>query len=209
MKKLLRTLIALSICLSGWALVPVVSLPAQSFSWELFADAYGEIFSDGFESGETDSWSNVVGQIQSWDADSSEDLLLSFLINDASWPTRSEEPIVLASGVSDRGAPTFILEGRRMGGQFGVRGRAVSQPNVWVESPWRELDQSDGMIELEWRRAHEQVEDGLLYLSVGGHLLLWLVDLDNRHLPLRQIHQRVYGGEPAIAVTSGNIQSAE
>ena len=207
MKKLLKTLVALSICLSGWALVPVVTLPAQSFSWELFADAYGEIFSDGFESGNTDNWSNVVGQIQPLNADSSEDLLLSFRLNDQSWPVGSRETVILAAGVSDRGAPTFILEGRRIGSQFAIRGRAVSQPNVWVESPWRELDHET--IELEWRRAHEQVEDGLLYLSVGGDLLLWLVDLDNRHLPLRQIHLRVYDGTPAIIASAGTYRPVE
>ena len=60
MNKFFRAVIAISICLSAWALLPFATLPTQAFGWELFAEAYGEIFSDGFESGDTSAWSNAV-----------------------------------------------------------------------------------------------------------------------------------------------------
>ncbi|GAB4426406.1 MAG: hypothetical protein Kow0031_06180 [Anaerolineae bacterium] len=40
MYKFRRLLTALVVFLSGAVLIPFVSLPAQAFSWELFADAY-------------------------------------------------------------------------------------------------------------------------------------------------------------------------
>jgi len=43
MKILIRSCIALAVCLSGWALAPVVDLPRVAFSWEQYADAYSLI----------------------------------------------------------------------------------------------------------------------------------------------------------------------
>jgi hypothetical protein len=43
MKNLIRFGIALAICLSGWALAPVVDLPKVAFGWERYADAYSLI----------------------------------------------------------------------------------------------------------------------------------------------------------------------
>lgn len=40
MPKFSRLLIALVIFLSGAGLMPFVSLPAEAFSWQLFANAY-------------------------------------------------------------------------------------------------------------------------------------------------------------------------
>jgi hypothetical protein len=40
MKNLIRFGIAVAVCLSGWALAPVVDLPRVAFSWEQYADAY-------------------------------------------------------------------------------------------------------------------------------------------------------------------------
>jgi hypothetical protein len=41
MSRLSRLLLAMGVCLSGWALLPFTSLPHQGFSWALYADAYG------------------------------------------------------------------------------------------------------------------------------------------------------------------------
>jgi hypothetical protein len=43
MRNLIRFCIALAVCLSGWALAPVVDLPRVAFSWEQYADAYSLI----------------------------------------------------------------------------------------------------------------------------------------------------------------------
>ena len=43
MKNLTRFGIALAVCLSGWALAPVVDLPRMAFGWEQYADAYSLI----------------------------------------------------------------------------------------------------------------------------------------------------------------------
>lgn len=43
MKGFIRFGIALSVCLSGWALAPFVELPKEAFGWERYADAYSLI----------------------------------------------------------------------------------------------------------------------------------------------------------------------
>ena len=43
MRGLIRFAVALSVCLSGWALAPFVSLPNEAFGWERYADAYSLI----------------------------------------------------------------------------------------------------------------------------------------------------------------------
>ena len=40
MKNLVRTLIAISVFLSGVALVPFMGLPSEGFNWQRYADAY-------------------------------------------------------------------------------------------------------------------------------------------------------------------------
>jgi hypothetical protein len=180
-------------------------MPSQVFGWELFAEAYGEIFSDGFESGDAGAWSHVVGEIRQFDSDSTDDLAMSFRIDGSNWNRRQHKVVTLLSGVSDRRVPTFKVEARRRGHLFEVRVRAVSEANVWVESPWRPIDDRYGSIKVEWRRSLEETEDGLLYLSVDDELLMWLVDLDNDHLPLRQVHLSCLGGDPLAATIEGSF----
>jgi hypothetical protein len=43
MRNLIRFGIALAVCLSGWALAPIVDLPKVAFGWEQYADAYSLI----------------------------------------------------------------------------------------------------------------------------------------------------------------------
>ena len=205
MTKFLKAVIALTICLAGWALVPLASLPAQAFSWELFAEAYGEIFSDGFESGDTTSWSNVVGEVVNFQADDSSDFEMAFRIDGSNWNGKRGESVTLVTGTSDKKVPVFKIEARRNGHAFEIRARAVSEPNVWAESPWREVDEFYGAIEIEWRRALDRTEDGLLYVSIDDDLTLWLVDLDNSSLPLRQLQMTYLDSRPVAPALSGTF----
>jgi hypothetical protein len=204
MKKFLKAVVALSICLSGWALLPLATLPTQAFGWELFAEAYGEIFSDGFETGDTSRWSQVVGEVFAFEAKSEDELEMTLRIDDANWKG-GEAAVNLVTGVSDKGIPTFELEGRRRGGLFELRARSTSEPNVWVESPWREIADGYESIQIEWQRALEKTEDGLVYVSIDDEMLLWLVDLDNSYLPLREIHMTYLGGHPVATTLSGTF----
>ncbi|MDH3403735.1 MAG: hypothetical protein OES32_05800 [Acidobacteriota bacterium] len=209
MKKTLRALLALSICISGWALVPFASLPTQAFGWEMWAEAYGEIFSDGFETGDTSRWSHVVGGFQDFAVASSDEFLMSFRLDGSNWAAKDGEPVPVASGLTDRDIPSFTLEARRRGSTFDVRARAVSEANVWAESPWRSVGSRYGALELEWRRAYEDAADGLLYLSVDGDLLLWLVDLDNAHLPMRNLRIHTVDRTLLAAVSEGTFAPEE
>ena len=205
MKKFLRSVLAITICLSGWALLPLTSLPTQAFGWELFAEAYGEIFSEGFETGDTTRWDTVVGEIQFFAADDASEFEMAMHIDSSNWNPKNEKILTLVTGVSDKKVPVFELEARRRFGHFELRARAVSEPNVWAESPWRPLDEGYESIEIEWRRALEKTEDGLLYVSIDGDLTLWLVDLDNSSLPLRELSMTYLGSHPVAPAFSGTF----
>lgn len=209
MNKFFRAVIAISICLSGWALLPFATLPTQAFGWELFAEAYGEIFSDGFDVGGTSNWDRVVGEVGTLQPESTDDLVMTLRIDGANWDSKDSGVVALVTGVSDKGIPTFKIEARRLGRQFEVRARATSEPNVWAESQWRLVDERYGLLEIEWRRAMEETEDGFLYVSVDGDLLLWLVDLDNAYLPLREIQRTYLGGKPVASTLSGSYQGRQ
>lgn len=209
MNKTLKALLALSICLSGWALVPFTSLPAEAFGWEMWAEAYGEIFSDDFETGDLSRWTRVVGGIQNVPVASADDFSMSFRIDGSNWEAKDMEIVALTSGLTDRDVPNFTLEARRRGRHFDVRARAVREANVWAESPWRTIPPRYAALELEWRRAFDGTEDGLLYLSVDDELLLWLVDLDNTHLPLRQLQLNLMGHGRLAAIIEGTFAPAQ
>ena len=209
MKTFLRAAIAIIICLSGWALLPFATLPTQAFGWELFAGAYGEIFSDDLETGDTSRWSRAQGELESYDALDADEFQMTFRIDDSTWHRDGRNIVTMATGLSDKGVPTFKVEARRMGYAIQVRARAVSEPNVWAESPWREIEQPYESIEIVWRRALPVTEDGLLYLSVDDDLLLWLVDLDNSVMPLRKIEIAVVGSRPLAAGIQGTLRPEE
>lgn len=206
MKKFLRAVLAITICLSGWALLPLASMPTQAFGWELFAGAYGEIFGDGFETGDTSRWTRAVRELDFFAATDVDDFAMTFRIDDTKWGSDGRHIVTLATAVSEKGVPVFKIEARRHGFTMQLRGRAASEPNVWAESPWRSVDEPYESIEILWRRALPVTEDGLLYISVDDDLLLWLVDLDNSALPLREIHMEVLGGRPLAQGISGTLR---
>ena len=209
MRKPLRAVLGVTACLSGWALVPFVSLPLQAFGWENFAGAYAPVFGDGFETGDTSRWSLVVGGIVVYEVSDPDEFSMSFRIGSARAGLRENQIMRLASGLSERRVPTFVLEARRHDARLEVRARAMSASNVWVESPWRAVDADNSKLTVEWRRSLEQTEDGLLYVSVDDDLRIWLVDLDNWLLPLRTLEVPQFDRTPAIYGIAGTLGAVD
>lgn len=207
MKRHLKSAAALLVCLSGWALLPFTSLPSQVFGWELFAEAYGEIFSDGFESGDTSAWSNVVGELELFDVDSPDELTATFRLDARLWKLGGDEVVPLMAGTSVEQLPVFRLEARTHRGALQLRVRAFNETVIWSESPWRTVSRRYEVVALEWRRAYPGLEDGLVYLSVDDDLLLWLVDLDNELLPLRTVEVAHLGKRRAVELQAANMSS--
>lgn len=55
-----RILLALLFLAVGVFVLPFVPLASDTVNWQLLADAYTDIFADGFEDGTTDRWSATV-----------------------------------------------------------------------------------------------------------------------------------------------------
>ncbi len=184
MKQHLKSLATMALCLLGWALVPFTSLPTEVFGWELYADAYGDIFDDDFESGDLSAWSRVQGAIELVSIHQSGSFDATFRLHDGLWQDKEDSVRSLLVGRSVERLPVFNLETRRHDGHLQLRIRAFNEQVISSETPWRNVSRRYDTVRIEWQRSHPEATDGLLYLSIDGDLFLWLVDLDNSLLPL-------------------------
>jgi len=196
-----RFVAAAAIVLSGWALVPLVALPNQAIGWELFADAYSEIFSDDFESGNTVAWSRTVpsdSKMVFFDS-TSNDSFRAWLLGDRSILTKNPDtPVTVLVGMSRYSIVLFSVEARLSDGVVLLRGRARRDDGTETVTPWREIYETSGFIEVEWRRAQRANWDGELIVAVNDHLMLWLVDLNNHTEDLESIGFLYFEGEPVL-----------
>lgn len=182
MKNITRFVTAVAICLSGWAVVPFVSLPNLAIGWERFAEAYGEIFLDGLETGDTSMWSRTVplfGKMVFSKADSDEYYQAWFRGDRAILDADPGSTHEILAGWSGTGVPIFGVDARLLDGAVSLRSRVQLDDNSWVTSQWRKVPQPTGLIEIEWRQGREATQDGALFVAVDDRLLLWQVDLDN------------------------------
>ncbi len=207
MNRTSRFVVALIVVLSGWALVPLVALPNQAIGWELFADAYSEVFQDGFESGDTTWWSQTVppaSKMVFLDSNS-DDSFRAWLLGDRSILTQNPNtPVTVLVGVSSEGSALFSVDARLSDGLVYLRVRARADGGAETETPWRAISETSGFIEVEWRRAHGSNRDGELVVAVNDHLMLWLVDLNNPNEDLETIGFLHFQGEPVLHdVTDG------
>lgn len=201
MTSALRFIGAVAICLSGWALLPFVALPNLAIGWERFADAYGEIFLDSFESGDTSAWSFTMPPMVEmvFIATDNADDYRAWFRGDAG--LLEDDPgyaYEMLSGWSANGVRIFGLEARLVDGTVSLRSRVRRDDGTWAESRWAEIREQGGFVEVEWRRAREATNDGVLYVAVNDRLLLWHADLDNDLEALEHIGILQYQGVPVL-----------
>lgn len=207
MNRTYRFVVALIVVLSGWALVPLVALPNQAIGWELFANAYSEVFLDGFESGDTSWWSQTVppaSKMVFLDSNSG-DSFRAWLLGDRSILTQNPNtPVTLLVGMSSDGNALFGVDARLSDDLVYLRLRARADDGSETETPWRAISETSGFIEVEWRRAHGSNRDGELVVAVNDRLMLWLVDLNNHSEDLGSIGFLHFRGKPVLRdVTDG------
>lgn len=190
MARTLRFFAALAICLSGWALVPFTSLHSEEFGWEQFAEAYGDIFLDDFETGDVSRWDRTIpgqGEYEAFNAAWEHAYVLDFRIDPELTRERKGGALPVLAGLARGAEPVFLVEARMRGRGLELKGAMRRDDGSWVETPWRRVGNDYGALQVEWRRAYEGADDGLLYLSVDGRLLAWLVDVDNDGASLSQV----------------------
>jgi hypothetical protein len=135
-------------------------------------EAQGVLFADGFESGGTGGWSQVVpgekGSVLRF-AEAPEwfDLVLDLE------PRASGTVTALVSLPSDDGRrPRFEVERRTGDGSVQVRARGLSLDGNEVVSPWSAPLPAPARLELHWRAAAPGLADGSLYVYSDGALLV-------------------------------------
>lgn len=75
------------------------------------------------------------------------------------------EPVVIATGVSDRGAELFALELARFNGQVMLRSVLRDAGGLSERSVWTAVDPTRGPIEFAWQSASAEASDGYLRLA--------------------------------------------
>lgn len=176
-----RLLAALAICLSGWALMPFVSLSKELFDWEGLVGVYDVIFEDDFEDGRASRWSgSFPGEFEIVELDEPAGFFQrATAIDDAALPEAPFAAVEVLVGFSPAGGKTFSLRLRSLDETVEIQGSVRRDDGVWVESAWVRLADPARPLEIDWRRALAETGDGALFVSAGGDLLLWLTDLDN------------------------------
>ncbi len=192
-----RLLAALVICVSGWSLMPFTSLSTNLFGWGEFAGAYDEIFQDAFEEGNTRSWTDAVpGELETFGwLDPAAAYAGRFRIDLESLERAEAEGLAALIGFADPDQVLFAVALRRSGARIEARIGARTTDGGWRETRWQTVGDGSRPLEVEWRRALPQTGDGVLYLSAGGELRLWLTGLANAEPALRYTGvRRVEGG---------------
>ncbi|WP_313918400.1 hypothetical protein [Tahibacter sp.] len=75
------------------------------------------------------------------------------------------EPVVIATGVSDRGAELFALELARFNGQVMLRSVLRDAGGLSERSVWTAVDPTRGPIEFAWQSASAEASDGYLRVA--------------------------------------------
>lgn len=197
-----RLLAALAICLSGWALMPFVSLSKELFDWEGLVGVYDVmIFEDGFEDGSTDRWSSQEpGEIEMVELDEPAGFFRrATSIDAAALPETPFPGRDVLVGFAPSGGKIFALRLRSLDGSLEAKGRVRRDDGVWVESAWTPLGDAARSFEIDWRQALARTGDGALFVSAGGDLIFWLTDLDNDRAALASFGVLSVHGRPLLS----------
>ncbi len=206
MRRFIRFMTALAVCLSGWVVVPFAALPSKVFGWEEYAGAYSLIFEDGFESGDLSQWTRIIPAppfLRFHDVEDGGFYQTGLRLDREALRPLKSRPAEVLVGHSRHDVPLFVVEAADRSDGLRVRARARRDNGSWVESPWRRVRSDYRALELEWRKALEETEDGALFLAVDGRLLLWLVDLDNDREELGAIGLAEIEGQPLVRRADG------
>ena len=204
MARFFKFVLVLAVCLSGWAILPFVSLPASALGWQRYAEAYGTIFHDDMESGDLSAWDVVVGAFRSAEPASDGELVIRFAMNELPNRIYKAKSMVLLDGVTRDGLPLFTLQASYRPGGYQLRLSTLDDRYRWTDTSWRWLSRHEvETLSLEWRRSGAGLSDGSLYLSANGRLVLWLADLDNDSLPLLEVRQYLFEHHEPIRDLSG------
>ncbi len=196
-----RFVIALVVVLSGMLIVPFVSLPGKFFGWKAYAGVYDVIFASGFERDDRgDQWS-LITPPTSFDFEEAEaaDSFVRVVQLDVELLRKAgNRPVELIAGFDGNLDRLFAVEFRRSEGQKQIRLRARAHRTEWAEGEWVDLGRPLQSLEIEWRQALPDTEDGYLYLSEGDNLSAWLVDLGNHGSGLERVGLLKVYLQPAV-----------
>ena len=197
-----RFVAAVVICLSGTALLPFISLSTGSFGWQAFADAY-IVFRNSFDFqgqlGEA-PWTEIYPhpRMQFSAVGDPEAFAASFQVDETIAQALTEEPTEILLVVGTSHDSLFAVEARQISGQYQIRATAIEDDGAQAYSSWRQFSVFSAPLDVEWTRALPTTRDGSLYVSQGGDLLAWVVDLDNDQAAAFQQGIREFSGQPVL-----------
>ncbi|MCP3959672.1 MAG: hypothetical protein GY719_17625, partial [bacterium] len=137
---------------------------------------------DGFESGDTIAWHIPASSLDQLALAGSPGDFLGLWSLDLSTLPPQWRRAALAEGVDADGRSIFVIEAQRTEEGVFLRARMSGPDGTGLESRGVAISDAARRLEVDWRQSLPALRDGQLLVSVNGHLICWLVDLDNsRH----------------------------
>jgi len=159
------------------------------------------LFADAFETGDLTAWDNHTAKytLISTGLDEPKDAIwASFRLDTAVLRGPQLSSVTLVAGLDGNCKPVFYLEMRGNPRNRAIRAHARLDDGTWADTDWRTVGPLVGWLELSWRRAMEDLHDGLLEIRHDGSLVLDLSDLDNDRSPVSALAWAEKEGRAAL-----------
>ncbi len=112
--------------------------------------------------------------------------------------TSGDGAFEILAGFSSDGTRVLVLEARSADSGWELRASARLNDGGWAKTEWRGVEPRAARLEVEWWQAFDSVQDGRLYVSLGGELTLWLADLENDLVQLDELDILQFEGGPVL-----------
>jgi len=161
------------------------------------------IFADGFETGDMTAWDNhvpehvlVVGGLD----DQLDEIWASFRLDTAILQRLQPSPVTLIAGIGNSGLAVFRLEIRGNPEHPAIRAQALLDHDSWADTGWRTVGPLTGWLNMSWRRALVDLNDGSFEIRHDGSLVLELPGLDNDRSTVSALAWTELDGRSALEV---------
>ncbi len=159
------------------------------------------LFADAFETGNLSAWDSHVPEYTLTGGaigDRTDGISASFRLDAAVLERLRPSPMILMAGLGSNDGPVFLLETKGDSEEPMIRARVVLDDGSRANTGWRAVAPLVGWIELNWRRALTDLEDGFLEVRHDGLLILELTGLDNDHSTLSALVWAELKGQSAL-----------
>jgi len=159
------------------------------------------LFADGFETGDMTAWDSHIPEhiLVSGDVDGRlDEIWASFRLDTTVLRRIQRSPVTLIAGLGDDGLAVFRLEIRGNPEHPAIRAQALLDDGSRADTGWRAVGPLTGWLNVSWRRALVDLDDGSLEIRHDGLLVLELTGLDNDRSTVSALAWTELDGRPVM-----------